>query len=124
MKTPTQARFSLQHRQITPFYGPVLNVTLDICEFLAGSNPNLATKWWFDMITKTLPKETVHPCPYIGMSEFPNMNIDPTTLLISHFFTGHYKSDIRFFDEDDANILRVVHVFILTSVHDGKRKKN
>lgn len=113
----------MQHRYITPFYSPILNVTIDVCEFLSGVNTNIATKWWFDMISEALPPGVLHECPYLGVSKFENIYVNASQFLISQFFVGNYKSTMTFFDDQDENGFTIFHDFLLSAVNDGKKKK-
>jgi Protein of unknown function (DUF1091) len=117
-----QARFDLQYRDITPYYIPVINVTLNVCEFLEGSASNVATRWFFDFATSSLPKNVLHPCPYYGVTEFKNIYFDPAKLMISQFFMGTYVANFRVFNDDDENIYTIVHTSFLRTIHDGKKK--
>jgi hypothetical protein len=118
-----QVRFDLKYRDITPYYIPVINITLDFCGFVDGAESNIATRWWFDFATSRLPKASIHPCPYFGVTEFPNVYLDPTKVMISQFFMGTYLATCRFFDEEDENMLTIVHRSLLRTIHDGKSKK-
>jgi hypothetical protein len=97
-------------------------VTVNICEFLGGSTSNIATRWWFDFVTSSLPANLLHPCPYYGLTEFKNIYFDPTKVMISQFFMGTYVANVRMFDEYDENVFTIVHKSFLRTIHDGKKK--
>lgn len=78
-----------------------------ICEFFDGSNKNVASKWFFDLYSKSLDKSIIHPCPFSGELKSYNITAD-SNLLKSTFFTGQYRSSLRFFDEFDDNIFTLL----------------
>jgi hypothetical protein len=49
----------------SPNYRTLINSTIDVCGFLNGTNNNPLVKWFFSVIRESLPKNFLHPCPYI-----------------------------------------------------------
>jgi Protein of unknown function (DUF1091) len=112
-----QAHFDLQLKSITPYFNSVINTTLDLCEFVNGTQSNLATKFFIDIFTKSLPPGFVHPCPYSGELKLNNisMNLVPQSM---QFLTGTYKANIRYFDDKDDNIITVIPIIEVKDVRE------
>lgn len=113
--TNVKAHVDIQMKSITPFYNSVINTTLDICGFLNGTSKNIATKWFFDIMTSSFPPGYIHPCPYIGELKGTNLtlNVTPQT---PQFLLGTYKALLRYFDDKDDNIISSLHVIDLKDV--------
>lgn len=103
----------MEHRTVTPFFTPLIDVKANLCGFLNGTDNNLAVKWVTDMISKTIPKDLLHPCPYIGEIKAYNcsLQIGPE---MSVFFVGRYRTRARVFDDQDDNIFTVLVEMDLT----------
>jgi len=84
----------------------VLNVTLDICSFLNGTNKDPASKWFFKLLGKSFVKGFLHPCPYFGPTKMENIVMDRKASL-PFAPPGFYSSNLLFFNKDDDNILNV-----------------
>jgi Protein of unknown function (DUF1091) len=91
-------------KTLTPYYNSVINATLDLCEFVNGTQSNLATKYFIDVFTKSFPPGFIHPCPYFGEFKLNNisLNLVPQSM---QFLTGTYKTNLRFYDDKDDNII-------------------
>jgi Protein of unknown function (DUF1091) len=108
----------LKYKHITPYFIPVINTTLDVCEFLNGTQSNLATRWFFNQSLASFSKDFIHPCPHEGLVAVYNVSGDPKMVQISKFFAGTYLAIIRMFDELDDNIITMFHESLLTTVPD------
>jgi Protein of unknown function (DUF1091) len=106
-------------KSITPYFNSVINSTLDLCEFVNGTQSNLVTKYFIGIFTKSLPPGFVHPCPYSGEFKLNNisLNLVPESM---QFLTGTYKSIMRYFDDKDDNIITVIAIVELKDVR-GKQ---
>lgn len=68
---------------------------------------NLATKWFFDTIARTLPKGILRPCP---MTHFKAYNLSLNTFsYMFQFLVGEYRTVTRFYDEKDDNVFTTHH---------------
>jgi Protein of unknown function (DUF1091) len=110
-----QARFDLQMKTLTPYYNSVINTTLNLCEFVNGTDNNVATKYFIDLYSKSLPPGFVHPCPYFGEVKLNNISVNAAPQSIQ-FLTGIYKCKTRFFDDKDDNIITALHEIELKDV--------
>lgn len=96
---------NLQHGGgITPFYTTIINTSIPICKVLNGNYTNVAATWIIDTIKDTLPKNFIHPCPYVGSFKAFNISLTPNEF-VTQFIKGRYKASYRFFDEQDDNIV-------------------
>lgn len=97
----------MKYRTVTPFFTPLIDVKANLCGFLNGTEKNVATKWLTDMISKTMPKNLLHSCPYIGEIKAYNcsLQIGPE---MSVFFPGRYRTQARVFNDRDENIFTVL----------------
>jgi Protein of unknown function (DUF1091) len=89
---------------LTPFYNTIINSTIDVCQFLNGTQSNVLLKWIIDSMTHSLPNNFFHPCPYVGRVVAYNASI-LTNTISSQFLKGRYKIFYRAFDEFDDNII-------------------
>jgi Protein of unknown function (DUF1091) len=96
-------------KSITPYFNSVINTTLDLCEFVNGTQSNLATKFFIDILAKSLPPGFLHSCPYFGEFKLNNMSLNevPQTM---QFLTGTYRSIARIYDSKDDNIITSMHL--------------
>jgi Protein of unknown function (DUF1091) len=96
-------------KTLTPYYNSVINTTLNLCEFLNGTQSSIARKYFLDMFKKSLPIGFLHPCPYFGEVKLINMpmNLVPQS---TQFLTGTYRSFVKFYDDKDDNIIRLTTV--------------
>lgn len=121
LKQHFQAEYDLQLRKTDEFRS-VVNTKLKLCEFLEGAGNNIAIKWLFDLFKNSLPENTLHRCPYDVLSAY-NVTVD-TSLLISSNLRGVYRGTFRMFDDDDHNILTMIHDLEITFVNTPTRKFN
>jgi Protein of unknown function (DUF1091) len=89
---------------ITPYYNTIINSTVEVCEFLNGTQNNPLMVWTFAAMEDSLPKGFIHPCPYSGHILLPNVTLAANTFT-NQFLKGRYKGSTRLFDEIDDNIL-------------------
>lgn len=98
-------RVELQHGSgITPYFTTIINSTVQVCQFLNGTDRNPVLKWIIDAITETIPEGFIHPCPYFGRLQAFNVSLSGEGVP-TQFVKGHYKTFFRFFDEKDENII-------------------
>jgi hypothetical protein len=69
-----------------------------------GTDNNPIMKWIVDSISEKLPKDFIHPCPYVGRLAAYNVSLSFTGFT-TQFLQGRYKIFGRFYDEKDVNII-------------------
>lgn len=89
---------------ITPYYSTIINTTVSLCQFLDGSKSNVFLDWILSIIGETLPKNFIHPCPYIGVIKAYNVTLAANSVF-PQFLKGRYKEKLRLFDELDENVV-------------------
>lgn len=82
-------------------YHTLVNNTLNGCAFLNGTEKNPAGKWLINQVSGSLPKGSIHSCPYYGNLKW-NFTIKPTKGII--FSPGLMKISYKLFNEDDSNM--------------------
>jgi len=90
---------------------------MDVCGFMNGTSNNPASKWLFDICSKSFPKELLHACPYVGELKFFNINVD-TKVLANMFPNGCLKAKMTFYTNDDDQM------FILKTLMDTYKMSN
>jgi hypothetical protein len=95
----------MEHRfTTTRFYNLVFNLTINICEFLNGTDNNMAGKWFLSTMSRTFPPGLLHPCPYSG--PFRAFNVSPdVSPEMAAFLLGYYRMSVKVFDNLDENIV-------------------
>jgi Protein of unknown function (DUF1091) len=89
---------------ITPYYNTIINSTIEMCQFLNGTDSNPIAKWMIDAVSDFVPTGFFHPCPYVGQVKCSNVSV-ASLRLFSQFLRGRYKMFVRAFDEKDENII-------------------
>jgi hypothetical protein len=103
-------------KYLTQNYIYVLNVTLDVCGFLNGTDSNIATKFFFNAFASSLPAGFVRPCPIIGELKAYNLTLNAISQAIQ-FMAGSYRVITRFYDEKDDNIITTNHFLDVKQSH-------
>jgi Protein of unknown function (DUF1091) len=95
----------VQHRFTTArFYNYVFNFTMDLCDFLNGTDSNIVGNWLIKTMSRTLPAGLLHPCPYSG--PFRAFNVSPdVSPEMTAFLAGYYRMESKIFNNLDKNIV-------------------
>lgn len=102
-------------------YNSVIDSTINVCEFLNGTDGNIVLKWLLDLYRTSLPPGILHPCPYYGDFTAYNLSLNPN-FLQSKFLVGTYQANVRFFDDRDNNVMTLIHE-LEGSVFRGKTER-
>lgn len=97
-------------------------VTVDLCQFLNGTNSNVVIKWFAGIFASSLPNGFVHPCPYKGAIEAYNVTVKPFSE--TKFHGGQYLGVSRWYDDQDENILTTNHLVEAIAGRGKKGSKN
>jgi hypothetical protein len=127
---------SVSYKQSTGLnYRTIINATnINMCAYFNGEK-HVLVKWVFDLTWKELPQEYLHPCPYVvrfNRAEQVSIEIDhayfqgPIALnnvtidlnIISKFPRGLYKMHLRFFNQEDPNVITGDVVFEVAGTQD------
>jgi hypothetical protein len=93
----------MQNGGITPYYTTIINSTIDVCKYLNGTLGNPILKWLVNEVSDNLPKQYIHPCPFIGRVKVYNITF--AGHIAGQFLRGRYKAVARSFDDQDDNII-------------------
>lgn len=100
----------MRHRAslISPYYAVFINVTVDVCRFMNGTQNNLLAELILKLAGDSIPKHIIHPCPYYGMSVANNMTMGLNQITeLAQFPNGYYRFTARVFNKYDDNIATI-----------------
>ncbi|KAG5683500.1 hypothetical protein PVAND_012775 [Polypedilum vanderplanki] len=95
-------------QKISAYYRTIVNTTVDLCEFLSGSDKNKLLKLFYDVVIEYVPKELNHPCPFEGTINIYNIsfaNANLTDLQKLNLPDGFFKGIVRYYNKWDQNII-------------------
>lgn len=113
-----QAEYKLQIMKHNEF-STIIHTTIKLCDFLRGPDNNVALKWLLDRFKESTPDGMLHPCPYQELKAY-NLTID-SNLLKSRNLMGTYRGTLRFFDNEDANIIKMINDLEVADVNARKQ---
>jgi hypothetical protein len=70
-------------------------------KFFNGTASNIATKWWFDVFSKTFSDGFLHPCPCSGVLKVCNSSIQEFPQMLQ-FLVEKYRVLTKFFDDEEV----------------------
>lgn len=105
----------MSHRDgIRPIYNEVMNLNLNFCGFMNGTESNLMMRLLLETVKDTAPKGFFHPCPFY--KDFVAYNVSLVELpVLVQFLLGRYRTVMRFSDRKDSNIFTAFFEFELTT---------
>lgn len=98
----------LHREEIGRVFNTVFNTTINLCAFLNGTeNSNALANYLKKELEAALPKGFYHPCPYSGELKMMNVTI-AFRPEVAMFLKGVYRSVMRFYDDQDQNIVTAI----------------
>lgn len=99
----------MRHRvnPISPYYAVFINVTVDVCQFLNGTQNNLLVELILKLAGDSISKNFIHPCPYYGLHVANNMTMVGKNQKneLAQFPNGYYRFTAHVFNKQDDDII-------------------
>lgn len=86
-------------------YRILLNHTSNGCAFVNGTKQGMVQKWIYEQVDNYIPREYIHPCPYLGYMKFNNTPKVPSQTGALFLLKGLYYVSFDLFNDDDDKII-------------------